>query len=158
MKRPQDNPRRAMLKREHARELRTEMTDAERMLWALLRRKHVAGLRFRRQQPIGPYIVDFYCPAAKLIVELDGGQHGETRRREYDELRTRWLQGNGYRVLRFSNGDFLRDRDAVLDGVWRAVRMSGVPLPEAADAAPLPKNSSPYGENFWTLPQGEGEV
>ena len=74
--RPQLNPRRRILKHERAHELRASATESERRLWSLLRRKQMAGLRFRRQQTIGPYIVDFYCSATKLIVELDGDQHG----------------------------------------------------------------------------------
>ena len=121
MRPPQKNPRRKELKVEFARELRQEMTDEERLLWSYLRRKQLAGRRFRRQQPIGPYIVDFYCSAAKLIVELDGSQHWEPQHRAYDEARTRWLAANGYRVLRFANIDFLRERNSVLDAIWHAV-------------------------------------
>jgi len=125
MHRPQQNPRRLILKRDHARALRSDMTESERKLWALLRRKQIAGLRFRRQQPIGPYIADFYCPAAKLVLELDGGQHGEDRRREYDEARTDWFEANGYRVLRFANHEFRHDPHLVLDRIWHEVRLSG---------------------------------
>ena len=118
---PQSNPRRKALKVEFARELRREMTDEERLLWSYLRRKQFAGRRFRRQQPVGPYVVDFYCSAAKLIVELDGSHHWEPQQRAYDEARTRWLAAKGYRVLRFSNVDFLRERNSVLDAIWHAI-------------------------------------
>lgn len=121
--------RRKILKREAARDLRAMATEPERKLWALLRGKQMARLRFRRQQPIGPYIADFYCSAAKLVVELDGGQHGEDRAVAYDEARTRWLEVNGYRVLRFSNHDFLRDPQLVLDGIWHGIVEGGAPLP-----------------------------
>ena len=115
-----DTTRRGLFKRDFAKHLRTNATDAERILWSLLRRRQFEGLRFRRQQPIGPYIVDFFCPSVKLIIELDGGQHGADRARSYDEDRTRFLEQRGYRVLRFWNHDVLKNRDTVLDAIHRA--------------------------------------
>ena len=150
MQRPQHNPRRRILKHERARELRAEMTESERRLWAQLRRKQMAGVRFRRQQAIGPYVADFYCAAAKLIVELDGGQHGGDEEILYDAARTRWFEVNHYRVLRFTNVEFLSDPQLVLENIWRAVRDSGVPLPEGRNG-PLPE---PLCGS--TLPHGEG--
>jgi very-short-patch-repair endonuclease len=120
--------RRAQLKRHSARELRANATECERRLWALLRRKQFLTTRFRRQQPIGPYIADFYCSAAKLIVELDGSQHGADEKVAYDARRTAWLEQQGYLVLRFSNEEFLKHREAVLEGIERAVRERS-PLP-----------------------------
>ena len=114
--------------------MRANATDAERVLWSLLRGKQLAGLRFRRQQVIGPYIVDFYCSTAKLIVELDGDQHREPDAVVYDEARTRWLEINGYRVLRIANGTLLTDREASIESIWRAVKSSGLPLPEIRGA------------------------
>ena len=148
--RPQLDPRRRILKHERAHELRASATDSERKLWSLLRRKQMAGLRFRRQQTIGPYIVDFYCSAAKLIVELDGDQHGVDGNLHYDEARTRWLTANGCRVLRFSNAELLQGPQSVLDGIWRAIRESGVPLPE-----PLCGSTLPQGEGGVALPSIE---
>ena len=147
-----DAKRRRALKRGAARSLRQDATSVERKLWAILRRKQMNELRFRRQQPIGPYIVDFFCPAAKLIVELDGGQPGENQAVIYDEARTRWLEAEGYRVLRFWNLDFLKNPDAALEGIWRAIAESGMPLPEAL-RAPLPE-----ALRASTLPQGEGRI
>jgi very-short-patch-repair endonuclease len=147
---PEILARRRLLKRQRSRQLRSATIEPERRLWSLLRGKQVAGLRFRRQQTIGPYIVDFYCSAAKLIVELDGDQHGEDRHVAYDAGRTRWLAGNGYRVLRFSNTEFLRDPQLVLDGIWRAIEESGVPLPEPVSALCASPGS--------TLPRGEGRL
>ncbi|MGD0191027.1 MAG: endonuclease domain-containing protein [Rhizomicrobium sp.] len=115
-----------------ARRLRASATDAERKLWVFLRGKQIAGFRFRRQHPIGPYIVDFYCSAAKLIVELDGSQHGEPRNVVYDANRDQWLTTRGYRVLRFANANFLREHEAVLDEIHRAILQSGAPLPDRA--------------------------
>jgi very-short-patch-repair endonuclease len=102
----------------------------------------MAGVRFRRQQSIGPYIVDFYCSAARLVVELDGGQHGEDKNLSYDEVRTHWLAANGYAVLRFSNSEYSQNPQSVLDAIWQAVKDSGIPLPEPLCGS--------------TLPQGEG--
>lgn len=100
--------------RYRARELRNNATDAERALWRALRGRQLDGFRFRRQVPIGGYIADFACQQAKLIVELDGGQHAEQT--QYDALRTAALQLLGYRVLRYWNDDaLLRSRDVVAD-------------------------------------------
>jgi very-short-patch-repair endonuclease len=92
--------------------LRVRATQAEIRLWSRLRRKEIDGFRFRRQQPIGAYIVDFFCPEARLIIEVDGGQHGEDNER--DAARTEWLERSGYRVMRFWNNDVLARTDDVL--------------------------------------------
>ena len=97
------------------------MPDDERKLWSVLRRKNLAGFRFRRQQPIGPYIADFFCPAAKLIVELDGGQHADDRHRRKDEERTRWLAARGYRVIRIWNSDLKRNSTDVYEAIYLAL-------------------------------------
>ena len=117
-------------KHRFAKRLRSEATDAERRLWAVLRHKQVAGVRFRRQQAIGPYIVDFYCPAAKVVIELDGDQHGEDQHVSYDEARTRWLIDRGYRVLRFPNWQVLRNPQIVIDAIAHEFEIRAVPLPE----------------------------
>ena len=117
-----DPVRRKVFKRALAKDLRVNATDAERILWSMLRSRRLAALRFRRQQPIGPYVVDFFCPSAKLIVELDGGQHGTDQAVIYDENRTRFLETKGYRVLRFWNAEVMKDRDVVVEAIWRAVR------------------------------------
>jgi very-short-patch-repair endonuclease len=89
-----------------ARKLRLTPTDAEIRLWSRLRGKQLAGFRFRRQHPLGPYVVDFFCAEAKLIVEVDGGQHADD-----GEARTRWLEARGYRVIRFWNNDVLANTE-----------------------------------------------
>jgi adenine-specific DNA-methyltransferase len=94
-----------------ARELRKNPTDAEKALWKHLRLRQLGGYKFRRQQPLGPYIVDFVCSEKRLIVELDGGQHAEQV--AYDEARTAWLEAQGFRILRFWNNDVLKEIDAV---------------------------------------------
>ena len=96
-----------------ARHLRGSMTDAEARLWFHLRNRAFIGRKFRRQHPIGPYIADFACPEARLVVELDGGQHVEAR----DAIRTACLEARGYHVLRFWNNDVLTQMEAVLAAV-----------------------------------------
>lgn len=98
-----------------AKNLRKESTDVERLLWSRLRAGRFEGLKFRRQHPIGKYIVDFVCLERTLIIELDGGQHdlpGEIRK---DKERTSWLEKEGYAVLRFWNNDVLTNMDGVLE-------------------------------------------
>ena len=115
----------APVTRGHARSLRHEMTDAERRLWSALRAHRLDGLSFRRQTPIGPFIVDFVCQEHRLVVEVDGGQHAESRG---DVGRNRWLTGKGYRILRFWNSDVLRNRAGVLEKIIETVR-AATPLP-----------------------------
>ena len=99
---------------ERARSLRKDMTDAERKLWRCLRGGQLDGFRFRRQHPIPPYVVDFCCVEKKLIIELDGSQHGEAT----DAGRTRFLESQGWRVLRFWDNDALAQTEAVVDSIW----------------------------------------
>lgn len=98
---------------QHARQLRKNMTDAERRLWQHLRSKQTLGYKFRRQEPIGSYIVDFVCYEKKLIIEVDGGQHLE-KQAEYDKARDAWLKEQGFTVLRFWNNHVLGNTDGVL--------------------------------------------
>jgi very-short-patch-repair endonuclease len=126
--------RRAQFKTGTAKRLRIDATECERKLWAVLRSKQFAGLRFRRQQPLGPYIADFYCSSAKLVVELDGSQHGTDENVGYDAARDGWLRSQGYRVLRFSNEEFLKHRDVVIAAIDNSIVESGVPLPEPPSA------------------------
>jgi very-short-patch-repair endonuclease len=102
-----------------ARKLRSNLTDAEKRLWRRLQRRQIGRAKFRRQQPIGRYIVDFVCFECRVIIEVDGGQHAE--RRYDDGQRTRWLEARGYRVLRFWNNDVLEHTDAVAQAVFDAV-------------------------------------
>ncbi|HEY8742581.1 MAG TPA: endonuclease domain-containing protein [Chloroflexota bacterium] len=103
-----------------ARTLRAEMTPAERALWAGLRRLGAAA-RFRRQHPLGPFILDFCCPALCLVVELDGGGHDDPEQRSHDADRTARLEAYGYRVYRFQNDEVLGDRRNVLARIAEAV-------------------------------------
>ena len=106
--------------KQYSRRLRAELTDAEQVLWRHVRRKQIRGAQFYRQKPLLAFIVDFYCPAAKLVIELDGGQHFDEGHRFRDEARDGALAGLGLRVLRFDNRQVLLETDAVLgviDGV-----------------------------------------
>jgi very-short-patch-repair endonuclease len=105
-----------------ARLLRKNMTDAERILWASLRELKQIGLHFRRQAPFDKCVADFCCHGAKLIVELDGGQHGTAAAVAYDTERTAYLNSRGYRVLRFANWEVMRERDRVVDAIVQACR------------------------------------
>jgi very-short-patch-repair endonuclease len=105
-----------------ARSQRTRMTDAEQMLWQRIRRKQIQGVQFYRQKPLLAYIVDFYCPAAKLVVELDGGQHFESDHQTRDQARDAALAGLGLRVLRFDNRQVLLETEAVLTVIDEMVR------------------------------------
>ena len=114
--------------REHARVLRTDATDAERKLWYYLRAGRLQGLKFRRQHPFPPYIVDFYCTEAQLIVELDGSQHSETA----DATRTHILERGGMRVLRFWDNAVLDRTEDVLNAILciaAARTLTPTPLP-----------------------------
>ncbi|MBO5340848.1 MAG: endonuclease domain-containing protein [Oscillospiraceae bacterium] len=108
-----------------ARRLRREATPQERKLWYEFLRGHPA--RFRRQQPVGPYIVDFYCPAARLAVELDGGGHYEPEQMEYDARRDAYLREQGMRVIRFTNLEIRNEFSAVCGVIDRAVWPNSVP-------------------------------
>ena len=102
-----------------ARTLRKNLTAAERMLWRHLRLRQLGGYKFRRQQPLGQYIVDFVCFEKRLIIELDGGQHNEQA--AYDAERSAWLETQGFHVLRFWNGQVLTAIDAVNEMILEAL-------------------------------------
>ncbi len=108
-----------------AKNLRKRFTDVERLLWRLLRARQIEGLKFRRQEPIGRYIVDFVCFESKVIIEVDGGQHSiET---EKDKERDEWFKSQGFKVLRFWNNEVLTNTEGVLE-VIRANCLSHPPL------------------------------
>ncbi len=103
------------------------MTDTERRLWRRLRMRDLAGYKFRRQRPIGPYVVDFVCLTRGLIVEVDGGQHAE--RTEADSRRTAYLIARGFRVLRFWNNEVSANLDGVCEQIVRALSDVGPGVP-----------------------------
>jgi len=98
-----------------SRNLRKNMTDAEILLWSKIRRKQLRGYQFYRQRIIGNYVVDFYCPKAKLVIEVDGGQHYFDKQNAIDKNREIYLSENGLKVLRFNNLDILQNIDGVLE-------------------------------------------
>jgi len=122
--------------RVRARSLREAPTDAESLLWYHLRDRRLANYKFRRQRSIGPYFADFACLEAKLVVELDGGQHVVAA--SYDENRTRFIEAQGYRVLRFWNNEVLTQTDAVRERILQALQEDNPhpsPLPLAGEGA-----------------------
>jgi len=130
-----------------SRSLRTNQTDVERLLWERLRNRRLIGTKFRRQQTIGPYIVDFICFEMKLIVELDGSQHAQNV--AYDTRRTALLESQGFRVMRFWDNEALSNMDGVLEYIrCELIRLpSPCPLPRVERRLPHP-----------TLSQGERDL
>ena len=106
---------------EMAKQLRKNSTDAERALWRVLRSRRLGGHKFRRQQPLGSFIVDFVCLEARLVVEIDGGQHGEGKQFAHDSKRTAWLQEENFRVLRFWNHEVLDQLHSVCEAIGEAL-------------------------------------
>ena len=122
------------LKTRLARNLRKNMTYTEVRLWLKLKGRQLDGWKFRRQTPIGPYIVDFYCPAARLVVELNGASHQTEEQFDHDERRRRWLESRGFKVLTFSA---YYPADDYLDGVWDTIQLAleQVPNPRPSHRA-----------------------
>jgi very-short-patch-repair endonuclease len=108
-------------KRQTAKRLRQNATDAEMKLWRRLKRLETRGTHFRRQMPIGSFVADFACPAARLIVEIDGSQHAEAENAARDRQRTQWLDRAGYRVLRFWNNDITQNIAGVMEAIYAAL-------------------------------------
>ncbi len=108
-----------------ARDMRREPTEAEKRLWEELRDRRLMRLKFRRQVPLGPFIADFVCMEARLVVEVDGSQHGDSVR---DQRRDAELAARGFRVLRFWNDDVLRDLTVVCDTIVAAAREQGIEM------------------------------
>jgi len=119
-----------------ARVLRQHATPEENLLWLLLRDRRLSQLKFRRQVPCGPYILDFYCVGSKLAIEVDGSQHRNPAAREYDEQRSRFIESLEIQVLRFSNSDVRLRPDRIVEEIRRSTIVDPHPDP---------------------LPQGEGE-
>jgi very-short-patch-repair endonuclease len=126
-----------------AKLLRKNFTDTERLLWKYLRTKQMEGCKFRRQEPIGSYIVDFVCHEKRMIIEVDGGQHSADRER--DDERDKWLEGQGYKVLRFWNNEVLTNIKGVLE----------VGLFESPSLNPSPQER---GSKGGTCHQGRGKL
>ena len=125
-----------------ARQLRSNMTDAEQKLWYQLRRKQLLGIQFYRQRPLGEYIVDFHAPEVELVVEVDGGQHQEQDAINYDSVRTAYLKSLGLTVMRFDNLQVLNETDSVLEMIYQYVRDRQSPLP-CRPRVPLRRDTIP---------------
>ena len=110
---------------DRAKQLRENQTDVERLLWFSLRDRQLDDYKFRRQSPIGEYVVDFVCAECKLVVEIDGGQHAVQKTR--DNRRSAWLEGPGYRVIRFWNNDVIENLDGVLEVILAALNQTPSP-------------------------------
>ena len=110
-----------------AKAMRHQPTNAEAIIWAALRGARLQGFKFKRQQPIGTYIVDFVCFECELVVEIDGGQHADDV--SADQLRSKWLQSQGFRVLRFWNNEVIERKNDVLESIIRALREYPSPQP-----------------------------
>ncbi|MDI6688728.1 MAG: endonuclease domain-containing protein [Desulfobacterales bacterium] len=136
-----------------AKKLRKNMTNAERLLWQHLRNRELGGYKFRRQRPVGPYIVDFVCLEKKLVIEVDGGQHaGQV---ELDAKRSGYLEEKGYRVLRFWNNEVLKETESVLTVILLSLDGNITPLSPSFPLTPAlsRKGRGVGGAN--PLPQGE---
>lgn len=112
-----------------SRQLRAQQTDCELLLWQRLRSRQIANLKFRRQFPCPPYVLDFYCAELKLAIELDGSQHFETSGLIHDQRRTLYLYQQGIEVVRFSNLEVLQQMDAVLEQIIRIAAARKLPSP-----------------------------
>jgi very-short-patch-repair endonuclease len=106
-----------------ARELRNNMTETERRMWSRLCNRQIGGYKFRRQFPVGPYVVDFICLTARLAIEVDGPLHEE----DADDRKTRWLEAKGYRVLRVPVGDIDESFDDVIHGIYLELTEGAIP-------------------------------
>jgi very-short-patch-repair endonuclease len=104
-----------------ARDLRKGLTESESALWSHLRRKQLLGIQFYRQKPLGQYIVDFFAPKARLVIEVDGSQHMEENHAQRDKNRDEYLTGSGLRVLRFNSRVVLTETDAVMEVIYRTI-------------------------------------
>ncbi|MEX2287565.1 MAG: endonuclease domain-containing protein [Planctomycetaceae bacterium] len=122
---------------QHARHLRKNLTEAERRLWYHLRKRNLDNCKFRRQVPLGKYIVDFACLERRLIIELDGGPH--TLHREKDDQRTRWLESQDFRVIRFWNHEVYEDLEPVLEAIWNALKVRSVTHASKPPTPTLPR-------------------
>ena len=139
-----------------ARRLRIAATGAERLLWSKLRARQIGGVSFRRQHPAGPYVLDFYCAALGIAVEVDGGHHGRREREAADRKRDDWLRLRGITVLRVSNFDVFRNISGVMEQIYmkivaaaerqmtptRSAARSDLPLSGGGDLAILPRSRS----------------
>ncbi|MFN0076747.1 MAG: endonuclease domain-containing protein [Prosthecobacter sp.] len=107
---------------EFARKLRQDATDPEALMWGCLRDRRVNQRKFRRQHPIKPYVLDFYCADLRLAIELDGGQHNSVEGKLHDKARAAFLRSQGIKTLRFTNDEVMRHTDSVMNVIWKRTR------------------------------------
>jgi very-short-patch-repair endonuclease len=132
--------------RSFAKGQRSAQTRAEDLFWMQVRRGRFHGCKFKRQVPIAPYVVDFLCVSARLVVELDGPPHDDEDRRAHDARRDRFLRDQGFRILRFTNDEFLGNPQRVMDRVRTAIDTVLAPSPDLADArSPSPAEGRGFG-------------
>lgn len=139
--------------KQRSRRLRKSMTDAERHLWTKIRMKQLKGYQFYRQKPIGDYIVDFYCPKIKLVIEVDGRQHFSDEMTEYDRIRDDHMSSLGLRVLRFTNTEVLTNIEGIIESIIENTQEIPLspPLQKGRHGRPLTAKSV----NFSLLQRGE---
>jgi very-short-patch-repair endonuclease len=106
---------------EKRRALRASPTEAEKQIWYKLRKRNINGYKFRRQYSIGPYIADFFCPQAKLAVEIDGNVHNSTDAQEYDKVRDEFMQSIGIQILRFTNSEVENNPEKIVEEIIKAI-------------------------------------
>ena len=140
----------ASIRRATAKKLRSNTTPHERMLWRALKELPVDGTHFRRQAPIGSYVVDFFCPAKRLIIELDGGHHNEDDAFRRDQERQAWLEQEGYRVVRFWNSDVTSNLNAVMERIY-------VELHGSREGEPEPLKHRRYSRKLHPPPPLRGD-
>jgi very-short-patch-repair endonuclease len=133
-------------KRKAAKALRANTTTAEDILWRHLRKLEIKGSHFRRQVPIGPHVADIACLKERLIIEVDGSQHGDDINSRRDEDHTRWLNSEGYRVMRFWNNDVMSKTEAVMEAIHEATAVTPPRLTGRCCASPRAGDLPPQGE------------
>jgi very-short-patch-repair endonuclease len=131
--------------KDKARQLRKNLTDSERALWSRLRNKQILDIQFYRQKPIGEYIVDFFAPRAKLVVEVDGSQHRVGDHVQKDRIRNGYLASVGLKVLRFNSREVLKESDAVVEAIYRMIKD---PLSAEIPPGPPLKKGGITGKNL----------
>jgi very-short-patch-repair endonuclease len=136
-----------------AKVLRKNFTDTERLLWKYLRAKQTEGCKFRRQEPIGSYIVDFVCQEKRIIIEVDGSQHSVERER--DRERDNWLEGQGYKVLRFWNNEVLTNTEGILEVIRNNLNHPPLPPPLKGGVKKAKETPLKEGSNGGTLKVGK---
>jgi very-short-patch-repair endonuclease len=150
-------PRQPDRKVVRARDLRRAMTEAEKKLWWHLRQLPLATSHFRRQAAIGPYFADFACHERRVVIEVDGGGHGEARRIASDKARTAYLKSRGYRVLRFWNNEVLKEIEGVMTLIYEALhQQEAPPTPDPSPPRLRAGGGEPRGRRAGGEPRGRG--